>query len=218
MNDRRQQDNKARADKVAAMRTAQRRQQRRRDSIIIGVLGVFVLGLIGTTFAVVRAEDQEQAQQRAQLREAASRPIEGVQEYPELSQNHVTEPVVYEQFPPVGGDHASVWMNCGAYTSPVVNEQAVHSLEHGAVWIAYQADLPADQVQALTELAQSNNYTLLSPFDHLDGFSVVASAWGVQLALDDASDPRLEQFLVKYIQGEQTPEPGAPCTGGAGQA
>lgn len=218
MNNRKQQDNRARAEKIAALRASQRRAQQRRDFVVVAALSVFVLALVGTTLFVVRAEDRARAQQEAELQEAASKPIEGVQEYPDLSRNHVAEPVQYEQYPPVGGDHAAVWMNCGVYSAPVVNEQAVHSLEHGAVWIAYRADLPPEEVEVLSGLVERNNYSLLSPVDHLDGSSVVASAWGVQLPLDDAADPRLEQFLTKYQRGEQTPEPGAPCTGGAGQA
>ncbi|UNX53333.1 DUF3105 domain-containing protein [Georgenia sp. TF02-10] len=40
------------------------------------------------------------------------------------------------------------------------------------------------------------------------------SAWGVQLSVDDAADPRIDAFLAKHVQGEQTPEPGASCSGG----
>jgi hypothetical protein len=32
--------------------------------------------------------------------------------------------------------------------------------------------------------------------------------------MENASDDRLPVFLRTYVQGEQTPEPGAPCTGG----
>ncbi|MPZ29305.1 MAG: DUF3105 domain-containing protein, partial [Micromonosporaceae bacterium] len=46
---------------------------------------------------------------------------------------------------------------------------------------------------------------------------VVASAWGKQLPLDSADDPRLKEFVRTFAQGPQTPEPGAPCTGGAGE-
>ncbi|WP_342668385.1 DUF3105 domain-containing protein [Actinotalea ferrariae] len=55
--------------------------------------------------------------------------------------------------------------------------------------------------------------TSAGPFDGLPQ-PVVASAWETQLALDSVDDPRLEQFMVKYQQGEQTPEPGAACSGG----
>jgi hypothetical protein len=97
----------------------------------------------------------------------------------------------------------------------VSNEQSVHSLEHGAAWITYQADLAPEQVEVLTQLAEADDYALLSPVEELES-PVVASAWGVQLALDDAEDPRLALFMEKYLQGEQTPEPGAACTGGVG--
>lgn len=40
------------------------------------------------------------------------------------------------------------------------------------------------------------------------------SAWGKQVAVDSADDKRVDQFFAQYVQGTQTPEPGAPCTGG----
>jgi hypothetical protein len=40
------------------------------------------------------------------------------------------------------------------------------------------------------------------------------SAWGHQRTVTSASDPNVAKFFEKYVQGEQTPEPGAPCTGG----
>jgi hypothetical protein len=128
------------------------------------------------------------------------------------SRNHVASPVTYEATPPAGGDHAAVWLNCGIYTAPVRNENAVHSLEHGAVWVTYRPDLPADQVAAL-KAALPSTYVILSPYPNLPA-PVVASAWGKQLSLTDAGDARLGEFVRAYRQGPQTPEPGAACTGG----
>lgn len=141
--------------------------------------------------------------------------LEGVTEYDDLSQNHVEGSVNYPQNPPVGGDHAQVWMNCGAYAEPVQPEMAVHSLEHGAVWVAYDPSLDPDQVELLSAAADSNGYVLVSPVADMEA-PVVATAWGVQLPLEGADDERLEQFITSYAQGPQTPEPGAPCTGGMG--
>jgi hypothetical protein len=75
-------------------------------------------------------------------------PPQGVQTFSDLSRSHVTGQVNYPQTPPVGGDHNPVWLNCGVYTSPVASENAVHSMEHGAVWITYQPTLPAAEVAA----------------------------------------------------------------------
>jgi hypothetical protein len=123
--------------------------------------------------------------------------------------------VEYEQNPPVGGDHlpAPRWQDCGFYDAPVQDEAAVHSLEHGAVWITHSPDLPAEQVAQLEELTTENPYLLVSPREDLPS-DVVLSAWGAQLQLDSVDDERLPVFLIKYLQGEQTPEPGAACSGG----
>ena len=142
--------------------------------------------------------------------------IEGEQTYGPFPANmHVNGTVNYAQSPPVGGEHAPQWQNCGIYDAPVRNELAVHSLEHGAVWITYRPDLPPDQVEQLQGLVRGRSYTLLSPFPELD-VPVAASAWGVQLKVDSPADERLARFIAKYRQGPQTPEPGAACVGGIG--
>ena len=128
---------------------------------------------------------------------------------------HTGGDVDYDQTPPAGGPHNPVWQNCGYYDKPVRDENAVHSLEHGAVWITYSPDLPQKQVNELKNIAQSESYVLVSPYPDLpDNTPVVASAWGKQVGLDGANDPDLESFIQAYQQGPQTPEPGAVCTGG----
>lgn len=142
--------------------------------------------------------------------------IQGVETFSNLSRDHSDQPQVYAQTPPVGGMHNPVWQNCGVYNQPIKNEHGVHSLEHGAVWITYRPDLPADQVDKLRETARARSYTILSPYPNLPS-PVVASAWGVQLKLDNANDSRLASFISKYAQGPQTPEPGASCSGGTSE-
>jgi hypothetical protein len=83
------------------------------------------------------------------------------------SRVHTTGHVSYPQVPPVGGPHAPVWQNCGFYDEAIPNETAVHSLEHGAVWITYRPDLPVDQVDILRRLAHSQTFILASPFPNL---------------------------------------------------
>lgn len=141
--------------------------------------------------------------------------LEAVQHYEDLSVEHVEEgeTVEYDVFPPVGGEHYPVWQDCGVYAEPLRAEYAVHSLEHGAVWISYDPALPADQVETLAALYAPGDYLVISPVEGLPA-PVVASAWGSQILLEGAEDPRLVEYLVEYVQGENTPEPGAPCSGG----
>jgi hypothetical protein len=141
-------------------------------------------------------------------------PVVGdIQTYSNLSRDHTTDPVTYPQHPPVGGPHDPTWQNCGFYASPVRNENAVHSLEHGAVWITYRPDLPQPQIDALRTLADDQIYILVSPMVDLPA-PVVASAWGNQILLNDADDERLTEFVRRFRQDPNAPEPGAPCTGG----
>lgn len=139
--------------------------------------------------------------------------IGGVIAYPNQARDHSTAPQVYAVTPPVGGVHTASWQNCGLYLRPVRNEPAVHSLEHGAVWITYRPDLTRDALAVIQSAAAGRPYVLISPYPGLPT-PLVASAWGLQLRLTDPADPRLVQFIAEYMQGPQTPEPGAPCAGG----
>lgn len=197
--------------RLEEMKAQQKRAQRRRTILVSAVAGGLCLALIVGAGVVIFRENQR----NNELAALASQPIEGVQTFDGLTAYHVTTPVAYPQSPAVGGDHDAVWLNCGIYTEPVPEMNAVHSLEHGAVWITHSEDLPADQLATLTALAERNNYVILSPYPGQET-PVAASAWGAQLTLDDADDERLPVFLRAYQQGPQTPEPGAACWGGVG--
>lgn len=136
---------------------------------------------------------------------------DGVVDYAYVGGEHTAETVAYSETPPVGGAHDATPQNCGYYSTPVRSENAVHSLEHGAVWITYSPDLPADQVDRLRAIAD-DPYTLVSPFDGLPS-PVVASTWNHQLQLASADDARLDQFIRSFRNGPDTPEPGALCIG-----
>lgn len=139
-------------------------------------------------------------------------PIAGVQTYTNTA-NHVSGTVAYPQSPPAGGPHNSAWLNCGIYNVPQVNENAVHSLEHSAIWVTYDATkITGDQLAALKKQMPST-YAILSPYSGLDS-PIVLSAWNHQLKIDSPSDPRITQFFTQYWQSPSAPEPGAPCTGG----
>jgi hypothetical protein len=138
-------------------------------------------------------------------------PIPGVETFDVPSAAHTTEPVDYPQDPPAGGSHAPVWQKCRFYDAPVQNETAVHSEEHGAVWITYQPDLPEADREVLAKLTEDQPFLLVSPYPGLKN-PVVASAWGAQLRLDDVNDPRLKEFIAQYAGNG--PEPGANCASG----
>jgi hypothetical protein len=126
---------------------------------------------------------------------------------------HTVGTITYTEHPPMGGPHNVVWQNCAIYDAPIHNEHGVHALEHGAVWITYRPDLPADQLQLLKTLA-ADDYMLLSPYPGLE-HAVVASAWNHQLTFDRPEEARLRAFIREYKNNpDTTPEFGASCLGG----
>lgn len=209
MNKKRSQENQDRQARLAAIQAEQRAGERKRNALIFGGIGAVVLAIIIAVTIVIVGQIQDNRVRDA----AAQQDIADVETFPDVTFNHVEGPVEYEQSPPVGGDHSPIWTNCGVYTEPVPNENSVHSLEHGAVWIAYNPEIGQEGIDRLTEIVGSRSYVLLSPYPDLDT-PVAASAWGLQLKVDSADDPRLVTFLDKYIQGDQTREPGAACSGG----
>ncbi len=173
----------------------------------VGVLLVAGLAVAAITFAAVNGGN------------SGGLPA-GTQVFAENDHTHVNGAVNYDHNPPAGGPHNPVQLNCGVYTQQVPKENAVHSLEHGAVWITYQPTLPASDVARLQQLVVSSyvgteKYIILSPYLGLPS-PVVASAWGAQLSVPQASDSRLADFIHHFAGGGQGGEQGGPCTGGVG--
>jgi hypothetical protein len=149
-----------------------------------------------------------------------------------LEHNHVTTPVTYSVLPPVGGPHNPVWMNAGVYTKPVPTERAVHNLEHGAVWITYNPNLPKADIAKLTAFVtrqtlipepasevgfsgESNRYMNLTPWaSNTLPSPIVISSWGYQLRVTSPTDPRLQKFVDTFRnQQKYSPEFGGPVDG-----
>lgn len=105
--------------------------------------------------------------------------------------------VAYRFSPPIGGRHDAVWATCTGvvYPQPLRVENAVHSMEHGAVWITYAPTLDARSVAALARRVTGIDHTLMSPYPGLDT-PISVQAWGHQLKVDRADDPRIDRFVT----------------------
>ncbi|MCC6607305.1 MAG: DUF3105 domain-containing protein [Anaerolineae bacterium] len=182
------------------IRREQVAREKRLQSLRIWIpLAVIALSLIGLlVFRLTRPE------------------VEGVVVVESAASNQHDDTLVipFGDTPPMGGPHASTWQNCGIYTTPVEAQYAIHSMEHGAVWITYSPDLSADQITMLEGLVRGENYMLVSPYPEQDS-PIVLTVWDRQLAIDSADDARIEDFIDRYKQ-DRGPEAGASCSGGTG--
>ncbi|MFJ6013271.1 DUF3105 domain-containing protein [Streptomyces sp. NPDC092952] len=208
---------------------------RRDRALAIGLSVLVVLGLVGFGSYLVLTTSEASEQKPSTPADGAmgdgkapatghggptGKPdgkIEGLRSWDasKLTRNHVNGPVTYPMKPPVGGDHNPVWMNCdgAVYPKAIPDVNAVHALEHGSVWVTYTAKAPRADLDKLSERVSRTPYSLMSPYADQSG-TIMLTAWGKQLTVDGADDPRVDQFFSQFVQGPQTPEPGATCSGG----
>ncbi|RKT57297.1 DUF3105 domain-containing protein [Saccharothrix australiensis] len=213
---------KAARSSVAAARSSVVAKKPKPWGTIIAVIAV--LALAGTVFGYAYSQISEQSEREAALakwnpseeNKDPSDQIQGVVKKEYAAGKHVTptQRVAYDQSPPFGGPHDGAWANCTGivYSKPVRTENMVHSLEHGAVWIAYNPDqVSGDALDKLKRRAEGQQFTMISPYPGLDK-PISLQAWGHQLKLESADDERIDQFIQSLRRNQYTyPEIGAAC-------
>lgn len=186
--------------------------------VSVAVIVIFAVGVIG--YAVTRPSSADR-NSAAYLNELASaKQISGISFRKEPARNHVTGVVKYDTAPPVGGDHATIAADCSGtvYPNPIANANAMHSLEHGAVWITYQPGLPQDEVDTLASLVDGQDYLFMSPFPSQQS-KISLQSWGYQLAVSSPTDERITRFIATLRNNPKTtPEFGASCANPAFKA
>lgn len=176
---------------------------------VAGVVVLIAVGIIGYgVFASINGPKSWED------RAAAIKGIVNYRENPDksiTSRDHVQGKQTYKTSPPVGGNHNTRWQSCQGmvYDAPIPNEHAVHSLEHGAVWITYRPGLPSGQITKLADKVKGQDFMMMSPYNSLDK-NVSLQAWGYQLKVDNADDARIDEF-IKALRVQATMEPGAGC-------
>jgi hypothetical protein len=176
---------------------------------------VFGLGIFGYMFT--RYEDRRAFTPTAESKDPSTH-IKGIviQNYGAANRGHIgaDKRVAYDHIPPFGGPHDGTWAACNGvvYSTAVRNENMVHALEHGAVWIAYNPDkITGAALQSLRDRVQGANYLMLSPYPGLNS-PISLQSWGHQLKLTDAADKRIDQFIQSLRLNQYTyPEVGASC-------
>ena len=181
--------------------------QQRPWGLIIAAVAVVVFAAAAIGYAVVQV-NKVNADKVGSISEIA-----GVKTYNySAGQEHVTTPVDYPETPPVGGAHDGEWADCTGtvYKVDIRHENAVHSMEHGAVWITYNPDKLSDaDVAKLAKLVDGTSGRMLSPYKGLDA-PISLQAWNTQLKVKSADDKRIKQF-ADLMTFKANLEPGASC-------
>ncbi|MER6067606.1 DUF3105 domain-containing protein [Streptomyces sp. NPDC001817] len=216
----------ARKARIEEMRRAERARERRTRVLTVAASVVVVAGLVVGGVVLVNSRSDNNRKNSASDSKSSTNSgdsghwttgKDGVRTWSgKLARTHVQTKVSYPMHPPVGGNHNPIWATCDGtvYTKPLQDENAVHSMEHGAVWVTYTSEAKKADIAALAAKVKQTPFSLMSPYEN-QAAPLILSAWGHQVTVKSADDPEVNKFFAAYVQGPQTPEPGAPCTNGA---
>lgn len=115
----------------------------------------------------------------------------------EQTGTHIAEDTAHDPYnsnPPTSGPHYAQAAAWGIYQQPLPDEQLIHNLEHGGIWICYK-DLDQEQINKLEEIARRNpGSVILTPRPANDSKIAVAS-WGRLEKMDEINEDLINSFI-----------------------
>lgn len=122
--------------------------------------------------------------------------------FPVLGRDHISDGAPrpdYNSNPPTSGSHYASPANVRFYFEELPDEQLVHNLEHGHVWISYKSNLPTEIIKVLKGFAGRN--TIVTPRPAND-FDIALASWGrldkFNIDGDSIDKQRIKNFILRY--------------------
>ena len=195
-NERRRERLEARRAEKARALAAQRKKERR--DRIVRIVSLATLGTAAFWFFFLRGTTPETISGHA---------IQEVQGGPNVTV-HTEQPVDYEETPPVIGQHSGTPAPCGIHGQQLVDEEYVHSLEHGAVAVLYDpTQVDANTVTTIEDIVGSyEDHTISAPYEGMDqGKPIYVTSWGKRMALDSLDEGAVREYIDTFLgKGRET--------------
>ena len=168
--------------------------------IIIGVIAFAVIG-IGVALSIPDRKINE-------LKTTEDKSAQQVGEsFENQGQTHIEPGATHDPYnsnPPTSGPHYAQPTNWGIYSTPLKDEQAIHNLEHGGIWISYK-DIDEQTKSQLEAIAKANSGSvILSPRSNNDA-KITLSSWLRQTKLDNYDEAKILEFIK--ANKNKSPEP-----------
>jgi hypothetical protein len=183
----------------------QREEKRARVNKLRNIVVVVVLvgvGVFGYRWA--RQKTAEEVEREARI-EAVS--LEGrVEEFTIEGTAHIApgQTTNYNTNPPTSGSHYAQPANWAFYDRELKDEQLVHNLEHGGIWISYK-DLDEQGLERLKTIAKNNPDSVIVTERQKNDNPIVVASWGKMMRLIEVDEAVTQKSLDRYIN--QSPEP-----------
>ena len=158
-------------------------------TIIIGSIGLFAIG---------------------KMSRPPEPPRPGV-EQTDHGREHVNSQKYGGDQPPTSGAHANP-VTWGVYDTEVRDDQTIHNMEHGGVYISYQPSLPKEQIKKLTSLLSEPFFDpkfqpkkiVLAP-RAANKSPIELSSWRRSEPLTSYDQNKIEDYIVRNLG--KSPEP-----------
>ena len=130
------------------------------------------------------------------------------QTFENQGQTHITQGSTdhpaYNSNPPTSGDHWPSPAAWGAYDTTLPDEELVHNLEHGGIWISFEpGKLDASTIAQLKDFAHRYQLIIVEPRAN-DAAPISLAAWTHMENLDHYDESAILRFINAYYN--QGPE------------
>lgn len=177
--------------RIKERKQAEKQQRKQQRMIIGGVVGLLVVAL--ALFLVLRPDPWADVPDNSVV-------------FPSLGRDHIEvgdEHIAYNSNPPTSGPHAGS-IGLGIYTQQFPDENMIHNLEHGHIWLSYRDASDVEAIQLLTNIQQKYSNLVVVTYRPENDDRVVAAAWTRLLLLDELESDQIEAFITRF--NNQSPE------------
>lgn len=169
-----------------------------------------IIGL-GTWFLSTSSLFENKSQEGEVLPAAVSKSVEGVEEFEIIGREHIAQGTAgsgYNSNPPTSGPHWGAPATNGIHDEQLADEQTIHNLEHGHIWITYKPDISDEDRQKLAEIAKSDDWKVLISKRETNSNPIILVAWGRLLRLNEFNEAKIKDFIKTYRNRgpEKTPD------------
>ena len=116
----------------------------------------------------------------------------------------------YNSNPPTSGPHCGQTARSGFREDSIADQNIIHNLEHGDIWISYHPRVPDEIKEELKQFGAAK--VIITPREENDT-DIALAAWGrldsFDLENNTLSKERIEDFIKRYVNKGPERIPGA---------
>jgi len=111
----------------------------------------------------------------------------------------------YNSNPPTSGPHYAQPTDWGVYQNELKDENVIHSMEHGGIWISYQPDIDDDTKEKIEVLGKKHSGSVVVSPRSANDSPIALASWGRLEKLSSFNEARILEFIKR--NKNKSPEP-----------